>query len=225
MKREYTLLWGGLLIVAGILFLVRTLSFGGRIFEDETAAWGWTWAALFGAAGLSFLWVLLRDGIKSWWAAIPAFALLGLSIIVGVDAAGWEGEGTWIGALFLGMIGLGFWVVYLMKREFWWAIIPGGVLFTLAAVVIASIWSKDETPGAVFFFGLALTFALLTLLPTQHKHMTWPLIPAGVLAVMGAAILLSVGSALNYVWPVALIAVGLWLLYRQSREAGLLQRR
>ena len=35
--------------------------------------------------------------------------------------------GAWGGALFLGSIGLAFWVIYFVRRDFWWAVIPGGV--------------------------------------------------------------------------------------------------
>ena len=36
--------------------------------------------------------------------------------------------------MFLGTIGLSFWVIYLTRRDFWWAVIPGGALMTLALV-------------------------------------------------------------------------------------------
>jgi hypothetical protein len=130
-----------------------------------------------------------------------------------------------MGAVFLAMIGLGFWLVYAVKQEFWWAIIPGGALFTLAAVVLASMWAKDPTPGAVFFFGLALTFGLLLLVPTADGHMGWPIFPAIACALLGVTVLFSASSAANYIWPLALIAMGLWLLYRQFRGGQIVQRR
>ena len=223
MKRDFTLLWGVLLIVAGALFLVQTLVTGDAFTTDR--AWAGVWAILFGGAGLTFGWVFLTDRSESWWAAIPATTFLGLSILTGVTSLGWQGEGAWMGAVFLAMIGLGFWLVYAVRRDFWWAIIPGGVLFTLAVVVLVSIWAKDSTPGAVFFFGLALTFGLLALLPTRDGHIGWAIFPAIACTLLGATVLFSASSAANYIWPLALIVMGLWLLYRQFRGGQLVQRR
>jgi hypothetical protein len=223
MRREITVLWGALLIVAGALFLVQTLVTGDAFTTDR--AWAGVWAILFGGAGLTFGWVFLADRSESWWAAIPATTLLGLSVIIGASALGWEGNGTWLGAFFLGMIGLSFWLIYAVKRDYWWAVIPGGALFTLAAVALFSQWVDGPIAGAIFFFGLALTFGLLALLPTEHGHMSWPIFPAAVLSLFGVTALFSANDAANYIWPLVLIVVGIWLLYRQFRTGGMVQRR
>ena len=44
--------------------------------------------------------------------------------------------------------------------------------------------------------------------------MTWAFIPAGILGLMGILIALAMGSLLNYIWPVALIVVGVYILLR-----------
>src|SRR5688572_21639282 len=224
MKRDFTLLWGALLIVAGVLFLVQSLSTAGGVFTMD-GTWAAVWAVIFAGAGLSFGWVFITDAVHSWWATIPGLALLALSVLTGATSFGWDAEGTWMGSLFLGMIGLSFWLVYAVRRDFWWAVIPGGTLVTLAAVALVSRWATELVPGAVFFFGLAITFGLVSVLPTEHGHMTWALIPASALTLLGVAVLFSVGSAQNYVWALALIAAGLWLLYRQFRGGGMVQRR
>ena len=123
------------------------------------------------------------------------------------------------------MIGLSFWIVYAVKREFWWAIIPGGTLFTLAAVAIVSRFEPGDISGAVFFFGLALTFVLVWAVPREHGHMGWALYPAAALAMVGTLVLFSVGAAGNYVTSLALIATGLWLLFRQFKGDTLAHRR
>jgi hypothetical protein len=230
MRREFTVLWGVLLIVAGILFLVQSLgTVGGEFTMDK--AWAGVWSVFFAGAGISFGWVFLTEPPKSWWAAIPATTLLGLSVITGASALGWEGNGTWLGAFFLGMIGLSFWLIYAVKREFWWAVIPGGALFTLAAVALFSQWVDGPTAGAIFFFGLALTFGLLALLPTEQGqpteqgHMSWPVFPAVVLSLFGVTALFSANAAANYIWPLVLIVAGIWLLYRQFRGTEILERK
>jgi hypothetical protein len=218
-KTNINVVWGVLLIVAGVLFLIQTYTRG--VTTDQ--AWAGLWAIMFAAAGLSFLWRFLTDRVASWWAIIPGMALLALSALTGISGLGFDlEEGTWLGALFLGSIGLGFWVAYFARPEFWWSIIPGGVFFSLAAVVLASMWFKDEVPGAVLFFGLALTFLLVYVVPvpggplTPRGHMTWALVPATIMAAMGFVVLLALTTAMNYVWPVILIVVGLYLLYRQT---------
>lgn len=63
------------------------------------------------------------------------------------------------GPAFLGSIGVGFALVYLADRSHWWAIIPGGVLGTLAAVAaIDEVGYGDiETGGIPLAWGSPLT--------------------------------------------------------------------
>lgn len=196
---------GILLIAAGALFLLQ--NFG--IF----AVGDYLWPFLFGAGGLVFLYVFLTDR-ANWWAIIPGFTLLGLAAMMALNQFVPQVGETWGAALFLGGIGLAFWVVYFTNREHWWAVIPGGVLFTIALVAgLSSILEGIET-GGVFFLGLGLTFALLSFLPTPEGRMKWALIPAGVLLVMGLLITAAATAIINYLWPAALILGGLYLLFR-----------
>lgn len=196
---------GILLIAAGVLFLLQNLG----IF----AVGDYLWPFLFGAGGLVFLYVFLTDR-ANWWAIIPGFTLLGLAAMMALNQFVPQVGETWGAALFLGGIGLAFWVVYFTNREHWWAVIPGGVLFTIALVAgLSSILEGIET-GGVFFLGLGLTFALLSFLPTPEGRMKWALIPAGVLLVMGLLITAAATAIINYLWPAALILGGLYLLFR-----------
>jgi hypothetical protein len=102
--------------------------------------------------------------------------------------------------------------------ENWWAVIPGGVLLTLAIVAGLSENLEGIETGGVFFLGLGLTFALLALLPTGDGKLTWALIPAVVLFLMGLLITAAAAEFINYVWPAALILGGLYLLYRAFRS-------
>ena len=207
MKRfETRVAWGILLIAGGVLFLLQNLGIlGGGI--------ALLWALLFGAAGVIFLYVFLTDR-ANWWAVIPGFVLLSLAVLIVLNQLAPGVGGTWGGALFLGGVGLGFWVIYFVNREHWWAVIPGGVLLTLALVAgLSSVLEGIET-GGVFFLGLGLTFGLLSFLPTPQGRMKWALIPAAVLLVMGLLITAAFTSALNYLWPLALILIGLYLIFR-----------
>jgi hypothetical protein len=205
-----TFWWGILLVAAGAVWLVGTLG-----LVDAHPAWP---ALLFGLAGGGFAAAWARDRAR-WWAAIPAGALLGLAGLVAWDAFAPSAADEWGASVFLGLLGAGFWAVYLHAHDRWWAIIPGGVLLTLAVFIGLTPVLTGTAVVAPLFFGLALTFALLAILPTGRGHPWWPLVPAGVLAVLGVLFAIeatTILAALEYAWPVALIAGGLYVIWRAS---------
>lgn len=210
MKRiDFRILFGALLIGAGVLFLLQT-------FNIIPNAWSILWSIAFLVGSGVFFYVYFTDR-KQWWALIPAMTLLGLAGTVIVESY-LTGIGNLGGALFLGGIGLSFWVIYLTNRDFWWAIIPGGVLFTLGVVTIADDYISGDSGGGVFFMGLAITFLLVALLAKPRESFWWAYIPAGVLFVMGVFLIGPLQSAFNYIWPVALILVGGIILFRNFRK-------
>lgn len=210
MKRvDVRVLFGALLIGAGILFLLQS-------FNIIPNAWGILWTAAFLVGSGVFFYVYFTDR-QQWWALIPAMTLLGLAGTVIVESL-LPGIGNLGGALFLGGIGLSFWVIYLTHRDYWWAIIPGGVLLTLAVVTLAEDYIAGDSEGGVFFMGLAVTFVLVALLAKPRESFWWAYIPAGVLFVMGVFLIGPLQSAFNYVWPVALIALGGIILFRNFRK-------
>jgi hypothetical protein len=195
---------GVLLIVAGILLLLQT-------FNIFTLLWDVFWMVLLAGGGVVFAVLYLSQG-ERWWAIIPGMALLALSALVGLSLIGLSDALG--GTLFLGALGASFWLVYLRRREHWWAVIPGGVLITLAAVAGVDRLLPGGGSGALFFLGLALTFGLVYLLPTGGERMTWALIPAGVLFVVGLIVTMATSSVMSFVWPAALILVGIYLVLR-----------
>jgi len=200
------ILWGVLLIVAGVLFLLQSL--GVVQFADIL------WPTLIGIVSLAFLFVFLSAPQTNWWAVIPGFVLLGVAGIVALDQLAPRVGEIWSGSIFLGGIALAFWVIYLFNPEQWWAVIPGGVLLTLAVVSGLAPQLEGIETGGIFFFGLGLTFALLALLPTPEGRLTWSIIPAIVLLIVGALITAAAAELINYIWPALLIVGGLYLLYR-----------
>jgi hypothetical protein len=118
-------------------------------------------------------------------------------------------------ALLFAAGGLVFLYMFLTERtRQWWAVIPGGVLLTLALITALSPVFEGAAMGGVFFLGLGLTFALLYFLPTPHAQMKWALIPAAVLGVMGVLITLAATGGLAYLGAAVMILVGLYLLFR-----------
>lgn len=197
-----SIILGAILVVIGLIFLAQNFGLLGGL-ENVI------WVVLFGVGGLAFLYVFAANR-EQWWAIIPGFTLLGLAGLIGLG----ERLGALGGALFLGSIGLAFWVIYVLRREFWWAVIPAGTLTTLAVVAATAERVDGIAVGGFFFLGLAATFALVYLLPNPEGRMTWALIPAGILGVMGVLMILSLGGIINYVVPLALILAGLVLVTR-----------
>jgi hypothetical protein len=118
----------------------------------------------------------------------------------------------WTGAIFLGCIGLAFWFVYLRRQDQWWAVIPGGVMLTLA--LVTGLDNFIDWSEVVFFLGLATTFLLVAVLPNNGQDTRWAYIPAGILAILGLALFAPIQNIMLYLWPVLLIALGIYILVR-----------
>jgi hypothetical protein len=206
---DVRILIGGLLIGAGILFMLQTLN----IIPD---AWSILWILAFLVGSGVFLYIYITDRAQ-WWALIPGMVLLGLAGTIFVDTY-FSAVSDLAGALFLGSIGVGFWLVYLTHRDFWWAIIPGGVLLTLSAVTGLEDYVEGDAGGGIFFIGLALTFLLVAFLAKPRENFWWAYIPAGVLFVLGVFLIGPLQTVFNYIWPVALILAGGALLIRNLRK-------
>lgn len=201
--------FGALLLATGVLLLLEAVG--------VLIAAGLFWGALFVvAAGVFWYWFAIDR--QAWWAAIPGGALAGLGLVMLADEAQVAGEDQWGGALFLAGVGAGFTAVYLRDRHRWWAVIPAGVLLTLAVQAgLAEDGLAEPLQGALFFAGLALTFALVAVLPGGPGRRWWAWIPAAILAVLGVLSALEATELLvvfNYVWPGGLIAAGGVLLWR-----------
>src|SRR5690554_6812239 len=145
-------------------------------------------------------------GRKQLWLLLAGFILLGCGAATVT--------GAYAGAWFLGISGLGFLTAWRDDESRWWAVIPAGTLFTLAAVVVADLSWRWLDGGTVFFLGLAATFLALYLLPRNAQ--SWALIPA---AASGALALLIWGSSGTWMLPILLIALGLYLV-RGSGQTG-----
>ena len=208
MRRLDARLIGGLLLVgAGIIYLLQNLGY----IHWANIIWG----AAAGVAGVWFI-ALVVSNRKYWWAVIPGLTLLAITAIIGLDYLAPSLLARWSGPLFLGAIGLSFWIIYALDRGMWWAIIPGGVLLTLAGVAGLS---SDNGPqlGGIFFLGLGATFLLVGVAPNPRGTMRWAFIPAAVLLLLGLLLFVGLQTAINYLWPVALIAAGLFVILRAFR--------
>jgi hypothetical protein len=202
---ESRVLWGSFLILAGLLFLLQ------NVFNLPL---GWLfWAALLTLGGLVFISVYLNNR-RHWWALIPGFTLLGVAVTVFISNFFPQLDDISGGLFVLGGIGLAFATVYLADRRNWWAIIPAGVMFTLAVISVLDQLLIGFDTGSLLFLGLALTFVGVALLPNPQGQMKWAWYPAVVLAVIGLIIAASSQNLLRFLGPLILILGGLAVIYR-----------
>jgi hypothetical protein len=199
---------GGGLLLMGVIALLQVLG----IIPTDGSFGALLFGVLFAGVGVAFL-SLLANSRQNWWAVIPGVVLISLGVLILLGAFAPGIADAIGGAVFLGGISLAFWLVFILTPKNWWAIIPAGVLLTLAAVTLIPENAGIET-GGIFFLGLAVTFLALALIPVEGKRMSWPLIPGGILFVMGILLLLTQTDLINYIWPIALILVGLFMVIR-----------
>lgn len=202
--------WGLLLVIGGTLLLLDTFGVikAGDLF----------WTVVSALAGLLFL-SAYGTNHDRWWALIPGIIFLAIAALIGLSSfvPGFS-ETNLGGTIILGGIGLSFLTVYLAERRNWWAIIPAGIMATLAIIALLDTNTSSGVSGGIFFLGLGITFALVAVLPTSVGQMRWAWIPAGILALIGLLILIAAESIINYIWPSAIILVGIWLIFRSIRR-------
>jgi hypothetical protein len=198
-------LWGSILILIGLIFLVQ------NIFGYQVGSL--IWAVILGLAAAGFFYVYWGDRIH-WWALIPGFTLLGVTIAILLDAFLPSLGGNISGAIALGGIGLGFFAVYLINRSNWWAIIPAGVMITLMLITGLDAYLDGMAVGGLFMIGLGLTFALVAYTPTPEGSLRWALIPAGILIIIGLVIIAAAEALFGFIIPLILILIGLVIIIR-----------
>jgi hypothetical protein len=154
------------------------------------------WGVILLVVGLGFL--LWNLGVFTQFQATAQWVLVGLFAVVG----------------------LGFFVNYLMDREQWWKVIPAFTLLSVAGIIFLAARNLSEIWVAlVLFLGLALAFAFIYV--TDRQARWWALLPFGALAAMALTVLLGINGT-----PVALLGAFLFgvmgfvffLIYALSKD-------
>jgi hypothetical protein len=206
-KKSNQFLFGILLVFAGIIFLIQ------QLFRLPIA--GLFVSMFFAAGGIVFLYVVLKNTAR-WWAFIPGFTLLGLAALIAGSDLFNSFVGLYGGSMFLGSIALAFIAILIVKPSNWWAVIPAGVLSTLA--LIAGLHGVPGlVSGGLFFSGIGATFAVVGLLPVGRNE-KWPWIPASICFVLGTMLMLGSGalarSIFGWIWALLFVAIGVFLVVR-----------
>lgn len=213
-SRTNALIWGLILLIAGLLFLLW--NFG--VFAGLGDTLPLAVAGVVAALGVGFL-IAYAVRRQEWWNVIPGFLLLAVGGIVYLSVR--AVAAVWLGATLFFGLALAFAVVYLGdRRERWWALIPFGTLALMAGVILLSGAALPvQTLGAVLFGGMGLVFLLVYLLAPERPRFRWALVPAAVLLVMGVVTLLAGVRQSNpalapwlRLWPLLLIGLGVALL-------------
>jgi hypothetical protein len=157
--------------------------------------------------------------------AISGIFLIAIGVLVLLAQLGASEQ---IGFLFLPALGAAFILWGILTHEAG-LMIPGGILSGIGWGVLAIsgpfAFANSTNEGGLFLIIFGLGFALITLLTavfTDETHW-WALIPGGILATIGVAIftngvLLNVIELVGKYWPIALIAVGIYVVYKATRE-------
>ena len=121
----------------------------------------------------------------------------------------------------------------LFSRQAGW-FIPAGVVggIGLGALMIdgALMQISEQAEGGIFLLCFALGWASIYILSKlfTSEPQRWALIPGAIMAFIGGAVLLGEDGkrflevffgTLSYVWPLALIAGGIYLLVRRGRAS------
>jgi hypothetical protein len=207
--RKQAIVRGGLLVFFGALALVE-------VYTDLTL---WAWTGLLAAAGLGGLLVFLTDR-SEWGLLLPTYVLWAIAAMLALIELDILRDEV-IALYALVAVALPFLAVFLRDRSQWWALIPAYVLIAVGVMVILIEQGslEDELPAAYVMLAVAAPFFVVY---ARNPKQWWPLIPGGIMAVIGLSFLLA-GDLLQYVPAVVLLMVGAWILVRQFTRREPLQ--
>jgi hypothetical protein len=210
MKRTglVVLLWGLLILLLGIVALL--FNFGVFVAYQQLIVY--VLAGVLAGVGVVSIIVAL-SGSDRWMFFIPGFALSALGSVVYLSTLQ-SVPARSLGALFLGGVAAGFFVIFLMNRqERWWALLQGCIIVVIALVAFGFGVLPDALLGAVLFGGLGLSFFLVWLLGGNRRRLSWAALMAAVLfaaafALAGTPPVTGPNSIIVKLWPVLFIIAG-----------------
>lgn len=140
-----------------------------------------------------------------------------------VDLSAWGNFGLY----FLPALGLCFLVVGIFTRQAGF-FVPGGILSGIgwgSFLIEGPLQNSNWDDGGVFMLVFAAGWGLITLFSAVFSDKTywWPLIPGGIMAFIGISVLfggvfLETLALIGKLWPLALIAIGLYILFKANQH-------
>lgn len=126
------------------------------------------------------------------------------------------------GGVVVGAIGIAFLIAYFVYRQYG-LLVPGGIMTGLGLGILAQDVNLGLGDGTVVL-GLGLGFISISVLDALYTRQLdfarggfWPLIPGGILTVVGITTSVQgIERYADYIRPFALIAVGAFLIYRAA---------
>ncbi|MDW8269142.1 MAG: hypothetical protein RMN24_08260 [Anaerolineae bacterium] len=214
--RLFTLLWSLALIALGIFGLLY--NFG--VFDDYRTLLAYVVAGILAVLGVVFLaWLAFRREHTAF--VVPGISLLTLAVLLYLLTLG-SVQPTWLAALFLAGMAIGYLVLFLTnRRERWWALLQAGTIAVIALVGLG-VGVPPENQyllGTALFGGFALSYLLLFLVGGDRRGLLWALIMAAVLGLFamttltgGVAATSTLAGTVVRLWPLLLVLVGaVWL--------------
>jgi hypothetical protein len=206
---KQAVVWGGLLILFGLLSLIETY------FRLSA----WVWIVVLAAAGFGVFWLYTTDR-SDRWLLIPAYvlwAVAGLILIATLDIF----QGELIATYVLVAIALPFLDVYRRDRNQWWALIPAYSLLAVGLMVfLIGVGVLDDYLIAVYvMLAIAIPFFFVYF---RNRNNWWALIPTySVVAVGLMVFLIGVGvldDILVAAYVMFAIAIAFFFVYFRNRS-------
>jgi len=146
-----------------------------------------------------------------------ALILIGLIFILGnfgVFHPDWEMVFPWI----IMIMGVLFWLGFLMDRSRGFLIMPGTILVIYGIVfflIAKYTWATIESMGSVFILAPALGLYFTYLLSRKNRGI---LITAAVLGVISLIFLLNSVPVFKYIWPFITVGLGVYIILNPEKK-------
>jgi hypothetical protein len=179
-------LWKLIVFIGMVFILVCGGVLAKNLFGENMTGPIFLFIFAMGFLGLSFL------SRKNWWSIIPGGFFLSAGVAASLDNLIPESYLT--GTIFLFILAATFFTLVAFSKKRWWAIMPGGLFFSLGLVVMLDNLIPHEDFAVlpislkmgffvwVLILGLAVTFGILWLM-RKTQPTNWAKYPAVVLLV------------------------------------------
>jgi len=209
MKLEVRKYIGIGLLVIGVLILIENLNIlqgnPGIIIS----------AFVYGALSIYFFTQYFRYK-SQWWLLLGVFLFGFASGKIVVLFPSIESYSSLFSILSLA---IGFFLIYILDRQNWWALIPGSIIASLGVIQLLEITNNATSTNGIIFLGLGAAFLLMFLVPIKSGRMNWPLIPAVILLATGLVRSFEKSDSLAaLLGPILLIAGGGLVLFFSFRK-------